>query len=104
LSSAAPAFPGRESFAALVSHLRFVRDHHRRIKRIAIVPGSTMLSIEPNIANHFASAPLQTFPNAERAPAPGRRWAARRPDLEGRRAAGHRDRHRPRHAHGHADR
>ena len=40
----APSFPGWENFAALLSHLRFVRDHHRRIRRIAVVSDSTLLA------------------------------------------------------------
>jgi hypothetical protein len=31
----AQSFPGWDDFAALVSHVRFVRDHHRRLRRIA---------------------------------------------------------------------
>jgi hypothetical protein len=29
------SFPGWESFGALVSHLKFVADHHQKIERIA---------------------------------------------------------------------
>ena len=65
----APSFPGWEDFAALASHLRFVRDHHRRIKRIAVVSDSTLLSIGPKIASHFVSAQVQAFPSVERAAA-----------------------------------
>jgi hypothetical protein len=57
----APAFPGWESFAALVSHLRFVRDHHRQIRRIAVVTDSPLLSAAPRIASHFVSAEVRAF-------------------------------------------
>lgn len=57
----APRFPGWEDFAGLVSHLKFVRDHHRRIRRIAVVSDSTFLSVAPKIAAHFVSAELKTF-------------------------------------------
>jgi hypothetical protein len=57
----APAFPGWENFAGLVSHLRFVRDHHRHVRRIAAVTGSAFLSIAPKIAGHFVSAELKVF-------------------------------------------
>lgn len=30
----APAFPGWESFGAMVNQFRFIRDHHKLIKRI----------------------------------------------------------------------
>jgi len=65
----APAFPGWEDFAALLSHLRFVRDHHRRIRRIAVVSDSTLLAVAPKIANHFVSAEVRTFGAADRAAA-----------------------------------
>jgi hypothetical protein len=62
----APSFPGWENFAALLSHLRFVRDHHRRIRRIAVVSDSTFLSVAPKIAGHFVSAELKTFNATDR--------------------------------------
>jgi hypothetical protein len=65
----APSFPGWENFAALISHLRFVRDHHRRIVRIAVVSDSALLAVAPKIANHFVSADVRTFGAAERAAA-----------------------------------
>jgi hypothetical protein len=39
------SFPGWESFGALVSHLKFVADHHRQIERIAAVTDSGFLKI-----------------------------------------------------------
>lgn len=62
----APSFPGWDNFAALVSHLRFVRDHHRRIRRIAVVSDSALLSVAPRIASHFVRAQVRTFDAAER--------------------------------------
>ena len=46
----AATFPGWESFGALVEHLRFVRDHHRNIDRVAAVSDSAFLRIAPRIA------------------------------------------------------
>jgi len=63
----APSFPGWENFAALLSHLRFVRDHHRRIRRIAVVSDSTFLAVAPKIASHFVSAEVRAFDAADRA-------------------------------------
>ena len=62
----ASSFPGWDSFAALVSHLRFVRDHHRRIAKIAAVSDSVVLSIAPHIARHFVSAEFRHFDSSER--------------------------------------
>jgi SpoIIAA-like len=65
----APSFPGWENFAGLVSHMRFVRDHHRLIRRIAVVSDSTLLAFAPKLANHFVSAEVRAFAGAERAAA-----------------------------------
>ena len=65
----APSFPGWEDFAGLVSHLRFVRDHHRLIRRIAVVSDSKLLAFAPKLANHFVSAEVRAFDGAERAAA-----------------------------------
>jgi SpoIIAA-like len=65
----APAFPGWENFAALLSHLRFVREHHRRVRRVAVVSDSAFLSVAPKIANLFVSAELKTFGATDRAAA-----------------------------------
>ena len=35
-----PSFPGWKSFGAMVNQFRFVRDHHKRIKRIGVVTDS----------------------------------------------------------------
>jgi len=63
----APSFPGWENFSALLSHLRFVRDHHRKIRRIAVVSDSPLLAIGPKIADHFVSAEVRAFDAADRA-------------------------------------
>ena len=55
------SFPGWEDFGALLSHLRFVRDHHRRIRRIAVVSDSKLLAIAPKLASHFVSAQVRAF-------------------------------------------
>lgn len=62
----ASPFPGWDSFAALVSHLRFVRDHHRLIARVAAVSDSAVLSIAPHIAKHFVKAEFRHFSAGER--------------------------------------
>ena len=57
----APSFPGWDSFAALLSHLRFVRDHHRLVSKIAAVSDSPVLSIAPQLASHFVMAEVRHF-------------------------------------------
>ena len=65
----ASSFPGWDSFAALVSHLRFVRDHHRLISKIAAVSDSAILSILPHLAAHFVKADIRHFKANERSTA-----------------------------------
>jgi len=63
----APAFPGWESFGALVEHLKFVHEHHRKIDRVAAVTDSTFLSIAPKLASHFAHPEIRVFGGDEKA-------------------------------------
>lgn len=65
----ASSFPGWDSFAALVSHVRFVRDHHRVIRKIAAVSDSAILSIAPQLAKHFVNAEIRHFKASERSAA-----------------------------------
>jgi len=57
----AKGFPGWKDFAALVSHLRFVKNHHQKIRKVAAVTDSGFLSILPHIANHFVHAEVKHF-------------------------------------------
>jgi tRNA U38,U39,U40 pseudouridine synthase TruA len=57
----AKSFPGWDSFAAFLSHMKFVENHHRKIKKIAAVTDNTFLSIMPQIANHFIQAEVRQF-------------------------------------------
>jgi hypothetical protein len=62
----AKAFPGWADFAALITHVRFVRDHHHSVRRIAAVSDSEFAKIMPAIARHFVAAELRHFPFDER--------------------------------------
>lgn len=55
------SFPGWNNFAALISHLKFVRDHQRQIEKVAAVTDSGFLSVMPKIADHFLRAKVQHF-------------------------------------------
>ena len=57
----AESFPGWNDFAALVSHLKFVKDHHQSIERVAAVTDSGFLSILPRVARHFIRAEIKHF-------------------------------------------
>ena len=60
------SFPGWHDFGALISHLRFVRDHHKKTKRIAAVTDNGFLSIVPRIARHFVNAEVRHFPHGDK--------------------------------------
>ena len=63
----AASFPGWDSFAGLVEHMKFVRDHHRHIERVAAVTDSAFLKIAPRIAQHFADPEIRVFRSEESA-------------------------------------
>lgn len=54
-------FPGWESFAALVSHLSFVKDHHKKIACVAFVTDSPIGNLAEQVASHFVSAEIKAF-------------------------------------------
>jgi hypothetical protein len=58
----ASRFPGWESFGALVNHFRFVRDHHKHVKKIAVVTDSALGDFAERLASHFVSAEIRHFP------------------------------------------
>jgi len=62
----AESFPGWGDFGALISHMKFVREHHRKIARVAAVTDSKILSIVPNIADHFVAADVRHFDHSEK--------------------------------------
>lgn len=57
----AKEFPGWENFGAFSSHLSFVKEHHKKIRRVAIVTDSTLMTVIPNLAKHFVSAEVKHF-------------------------------------------
>ncbi len=61
----ATAFPGWESLGAMVSHFRFVRDHHKHIKRIGVVTDSAMGNVAEHLASHFVAAEIRHFSAGE---------------------------------------
>src|SRR5262245_63054904 len=60
----AESFPGWKDFSALLAHLKFVREHHRKIEKIAVVSDSSFLSFAPKIATHFVQADIRPFPDS----------------------------------------
>ena len=61
----AKTFPGWEDFSGLISHLRFVRNHHKYINKLATVSDSKVLAIMPKLAGHFIGAEARHFDRAD---------------------------------------
>jgi SpoIIAA-like len=55
-------FPGWDSFTGLVSHLTFVKSHHKKVKRIALCTDSVLGDVARLFARHFISATVRLFP------------------------------------------
>lgn len=58
----APSFPGWDSFGAMVTHFRFVRDHQKHIKKVAVVTDSHIADVAEHLGAHFVSAEIRHFP------------------------------------------
>ena len=61
----AATFPGWESLGAMAAHFRFVRDHHRHIRKIGLVTDSAMGNVAEHLASHFVSAEIRHFSAGE---------------------------------------
>ena len=57
-----PTFPGWEGLGAMAAHFRFVRDHHKHIKKVALVTDSALGKVAEQLASHFVSAEIRHFP------------------------------------------
>jgi len=58
-------FPGWEDFAAFNRHLKFIRNHHKEIKRLAFVTNSMVGEFGELVSSHFVQAAVKSFPFAE---------------------------------------
>lgn len=54
-------FPGWDSFVALFSHLKFVKEHHKQVKKIAFVTNSILGEGAEKIGSHFIAAEVKRF-------------------------------------------
>ena len=54
-------FPGWETLGAFFRHLRFIRDHHRKVRRIALAAGGKLADVAPGLAEHFVAAEIKHF-------------------------------------------
>ncbi|MCA9506987.1 MAG: STAS/SEC14 domain-containing protein [Myxococcales bacterium] len=67
-------FPGWENLGALFRHIKFIKNHHKKVHRIAICADGAMSSLVPNIAKHFVKAQVKHFESKELEQA--KKWAA----------------------------
>lgn len=54
-------FPGWENVGSMMRHMRFVRDHHRKVRRVALAADSKLAGLLPHIASHFIQAEVRRF-------------------------------------------
>jgi hypothetical protein len=54
-------FPGWENIGSLLRHVRFVRDHHRRVRRVALAADGKLADLAPRLTEHFVRAELRHF-------------------------------------------
>ena len=55
------SFPGWDDYSALKHHMKFVKEHHGKIQRVAIVTDSKLGEIAPALAKPIISAELKHF-------------------------------------------
>jgi hypothetical protein len=71
-------FPGWENIASLIRHVRFVRDHHRKVNRVALAADGKLVALAPRLVEHFVKAEVKSFRYDELDDAIG--WAASSPN------------------------
>ena len=57
----AKSFPGWKDFGALLAHLKFIKEHHQRIGKVAVVADGAFATIMPRIGGHFIHAEVRHF-------------------------------------------
>lgn len=65
-------FPGWNNLASMINHVRFVRRHHRKIRRVALVTDARFGRIAEKLARYFVAAKVKRFPNGHTGAA--KRW------------------------------
>ncbi|MBL4761112.1 MAG: STAS/SEC14 domain-containing protein [Gammaproteobacteria bacterium] len=55
------AFPGWTSFQAFLGHLKFIKDHHKWVKHVALVTNSPVALLVETLEKHFINAKIKQF-------------------------------------------
>lgn len=58
-------FSGWDSFGALISHLKFINAHHKKVLKVAFVTNSIIGELAQNIGKHFIEAQIKHFDFAD---------------------------------------
>jgi hypothetical protein len=54
-------FPGWENLSGLIGHLKFVKNHHQSIKKVALVTDAKVAEVLPSFVSHFVQADIKHF-------------------------------------------
>jgi len=54
-------FPGWENFGGFTAHMKFGREHHQQIERVALATDSHVADVAESLGKHFTSAKLKHF-------------------------------------------
>ena len=54
-------FPGWDNIGGFLSHFEFVKNHHRKIRKVALVVDGAMATLIPEVAKHFVEAEVKHF-------------------------------------------
>ncbi|NOZ23166.1 MAG: STAS/SEC14 domain-containing protein [Planctomycetes bacterium] len=63
------AFDGWDGLPALLEHMRFVKNHHKYVRRLAVLGNKTWQKVLPRLAQVFVNAEVKTFDAADAAEA-----------------------------------
>jgi len=50
---------------ALLTHLSFVKNHHKKVAYVAVVTDSPLGRLAENVANHLINAQIKSYPFSE---------------------------------------
>ena len=59
------SFPGWDSFSALITHLKFIKEHHKMVSNVAFVTDSPIGAFAEHVASHFINAEIKSFSFSE---------------------------------------
>lgn len=54
-------FPGWENFSSAIRHFAFVKNHHKKIQRVALASDTIMPDTIPTLVDHFTQAEVRRF-------------------------------------------